>query len=111
LEEHTVSIFQVELLKVGERGRLHRRGKKAEDKTHHRPIGCGMSILPHFLDGWLTDGGEVVWLTCRLPFTPRKGWKETWTVIARVLGGPVRAMLVGSENSSNFRTGGSSCKS
>jgi hypothetical protein len=24
------------------------------------PEGCGMSRLPHFLDSWLTNGGEVV---------------------------------------------------
>jgi hypothetical protein len=28
--------------------------------------------FPHFLDSRLTDGGEVVSLTCQLPFTPRK---------------------------------------
>jgi hypothetical protein len=27
---------------------------------------------PHLLDNRLTDGGEVVSLTCRAPFTPRK---------------------------------------
>jgi hypothetical protein len=31
-----------------------------------------MSRLPHFLDNWLTDGGEVVRLTGRPPFTPKK---------------------------------------
>jgi hypothetical protein len=31
-----------------------------------------MSRLPHFLDNWLTDGGEVVRLTHQPPFTPRK---------------------------------------
>jgi hypothetical protein len=31
-----------------------------------------MSILPRFLDNRLTDGGEVVSLTRRPPFTPRK---------------------------------------
>jgi hypothetical protein len=30
------------------------------------------SRLPHFLDIWLTDGGEVVSLTHWAPFTPRK---------------------------------------
>jgi hypothetical protein len=34
--------------------------------------GCEMSRLPHFPDNWLTDSGEVVRLTCRLLFTPRK---------------------------------------
>jgi hypothetical protein len=31
-----------------------------------------MLRLPHFLDNRLTDGGEVVNLKCRPPFTPRK---------------------------------------
>jgi hypothetical protein len=31
-----------------------------------------MSRLPHFLDSRLTDGGEVISLTHRLLFTPRK---------------------------------------
>jgi hypothetical protein len=26
--------------------------------------------MPHFLDNWLSDGGEVVSLTSRPPFTP-----------------------------------------
>jgi hypothetical protein len=35
------------------------------------PKGCETSRLPHFLDR-LTDSGEVVSLTRRPPFTPRK---------------------------------------
>jgi hypothetical protein len=34
------------------------------------PYGCETSRFPHFLDSWLTDGGEVS-LT-HLPFTSRK---------------------------------------
>jgi hypothetical protein len=34
-----------------------------------------MSRLPHFLDNWLTDGGEVVSLTHQLPFTLQE---ESW---------------------------------
>jgi hypothetical protein len=34
--------------------------------------GCGTSRFPHVLDNRLTDGGEVVSLTRRPPFTPRK---------------------------------------
>jgi hypothetical protein len=36
------------------------------------PYACETSRLPHFLDNRLTDGGEVVRLTRRPPFTPRK---------------------------------------
>jgi hypothetical protein len=32
---------------------------------HGGPKGCEMSRLPHFLDNWLTDGGEVVGPTCQ----------------------------------------------
>jgi hypothetical protein len=32
---------------------------------------CGTSRLPHFIDNWFTDGGEVVSLTRLPPFTPR----------------------------------------
>jgi hypothetical protein len=36
------------------------------------PEGCETSRLPHFLDNRRTHGGEVVSLTHRPPFTPRK---------------------------------------
>jgi hypothetical protein len=36
-----------------------------------RPTGCETTRLPHFLDNRLTDGGEVVSLTRRPPFTHR----------------------------------------
>jgi hypothetical protein len=36
------------------------------------PRFCETSRLSHFLDNWLTDGGEVVSLKRRLPFAPRK---------------------------------------
>jgi hypothetical protein len=35
------------------------------------PQGCEMSRLPHFLDSWFTDDGEVVSLMCQSPFTPK----------------------------------------
>jgi hypothetical protein len=39
---------------------------------HGSPYGCETSRFPHFLDNWLTDGGEVVSLTRQPPFTPRE---------------------------------------
>jgi hypothetical protein len=36
------------------------------------PCGCETSSLPHFLENRLTDGGELLSLTRRPPFTPRK---------------------------------------
>jgi hypothetical protein len=39
------------------------------------PQGCEMLRIPHFLDNWLTDGGEVVSLMRQLPFTPQE---DSW---------------------------------
>jgi hypothetical protein len=36
------------------------------------PQGCETSRLPHFPDSRLTDGGEVVSLARRPPFTPQE---------------------------------------
>jgi hypothetical protein len=36
------------------------------------PWGCETSKLPHFLDSRVTDGGKLVSLMRRPPFTPRK---------------------------------------
>jgi hypothetical protein len=36
------------------------------------PSGCKTARLPHFLENRHTDGGEVVSLTRRPAFTPRK---------------------------------------
>jgi hypothetical protein len=47
--------------------------KKAVPVTGRGDLqGCERSRLPHFLDNRLTDAGEVVSLTRRPPFTPRK---------------------------------------
>jgi hypothetical protein len=40
---------------------------------------------PYFMDNWLTDGGEIVSLTRRPPFTPRK---ILGTHFCQRLGGP-----------------------
>jgi hypothetical protein len=39
------------------------------------PFGCETSSLPHFLDNRVTDGGEVVSLMRRPPFTPQE---DSW---------------------------------
>jgi hypothetical protein len=36
------------------------------------PYGCETSRLPHFLHSRFTDGGKVVRLTRRPPFTPQE---------------------------------------
>jgi hypothetical protein len=48
------------------------KGKAILEKGHGGPYGCGTSRLPHFLENRLTDGGVVVSITRRPPFTPRK---------------------------------------
>jgi hypothetical protein len=51
---------------------IKKKSKAFTVTGHGGPQGCEMSRLEHFLDNCLTDGGEVVSLTCQLPFTPRK---------------------------------------
>jgi hypothetical protein len=48
------------------------KGKAIPVADHGGPPDCEMSRLPHFLGSQLTDGSEVVSLTCQPPFTPRK---------------------------------------
>jgi hypothetical protein len=53
------------------RKRLWRkRGKAIPVTGRGGPQGCETSRLPYFLDGRLTDGGEVVSLTRRQPLIP-----------------------------------------
>jgi hypothetical protein len=67
-----------EKLKSKEGG--YKRGKIIKGKKHKAnpvtgcegPWGCETSGLPHFLDSQLRDGSEVVSLTHRPPFTPKK---------------------------------------
>jgi hypothetical protein len=47
-------------------------GKAIPVTSRGSPQGCETSRLSHFIDIRLTDGGEVVSLTRRPPFTPRK---------------------------------------
>jgi hypothetical protein len=47
----------------------HVKGKAIRVTGRGGPQGCETSRLPHFLDNRLTDGGEVVSLTHRPPFT------------------------------------------
>jgi hypothetical protein len=48
------------------------KGKAIPVTRRERPQGYETSRLPHFLDNQLTDGGDVVSLTLRPPYTPRK---------------------------------------
>jgi hypothetical protein len=54
------------------------RGKAKKKKNvtgRGGPWGCETSRHPHFLVNRLTDGGEVVSLTRRPPFTPQE---DSW---------------------------------
>jgi hypothetical protein len=46
--------------------------KKINKSGSGGPWGYEMSRIAHFLDVWLTDGGEIVSLTRRQAFIPRK---------------------------------------
>jgi hypothetical protein len=49
-----------------------RKSKAIPVTPHGDACGCEASRLLYILDTLLTDGGEVVNLTCRPHFTPRK---------------------------------------
>jgi hypothetical protein len=49
-----------------------KKGKAIPVTGREGPYGCEMSRLSHFLDNRLTDDGEVVSLTRRPPFNPRR---------------------------------------
>jgi hypothetical protein len=49
------------------------KGKAIPVTGHGGPQGCETLRIPQYLDNRLTDGGKVVSLTRRPPFTPQKG--------------------------------------
>jgi hypothetical protein len=51
------------------------------------PQGCETSRLPHFIDNRLTDGGEIVSLTRRPPFTPQKDFWYSFLLEAELTPG------------------------
>jgi hypothetical protein len=50
--------------------------------------GCETSRLPQFLDSRLTDGGEIVSLTCRPPFIPPEDSWYSFLLGAESTSGP-----------------------
>jgi hypothetical protein len=48
------------------------KGKAIPVTGRGEPYGCETSRFPHFLDNRLTDGGEVVSLMRRPPYTPQE---------------------------------------
>jgi hypothetical protein len=51
---------------------LSLKGKAIPVTGRRSPHSFETPMLPNFLNNRLTDGSEVVSLTCRLPFTPKK---------------------------------------
>jgi hypothetical protein len=49
------------------------RGKAIPVPGHGGPLGCETLRVKQYLDNLLTDGGKVVSLTLRPPFTPQGG--------------------------------------
>jgi hypothetical protein len=49
---------------------------------------CEISRLPHFLDNRFIDGGEVVSLTRRLPFSPQEDSWYSFLLEAESTSGP-----------------------
>jgi hypothetical protein len=60
----------------------YKKSKAIPVAGHGGPQNCETSRLPHFLENWFIDGGEVVGLTWQLPFTPSKisGTHFCWRV-------------------------------
>jgi hypothetical protein len=52
------------------------------------PQGCETSRLPHSLDNRLRDGGDIVSLTPRTPFTPQEGSWYSFLSEAELTPGP-----------------------
>jgi hypothetical protein len=51
------------------------KGKALPVRGRGGPLGCETLMVPHHLDNRLTDGGKVVGLTRRPPFTPQE---DSW---------------------------------
>jgi hypothetical protein len=68
-----------------------------------------MSRLPYFLDSRLTDGGEVVSLTRRPPFTPRKIPGTHFSLRPSPPQGHSAAGMIRSIEKSNYLIGNRNC--
>jgi hypothetical protein len=69
--DQRISASQVGLTASYTELKLKQKRKAIIVRGRGGPQGCETSRFPHFLDNLLTDGGEVVSLTRRPPFTPR----------------------------------------
>jgi hypothetical protein len=82
---------------------LKDKGKAIPVTGHEGPQGCETSRLPHFLNYRLTDGGEVVSLTRRPPFTRKKipGTHFCWS-LSRPQGHSAAGRIMSIENSNHL---------
>jgi hypothetical protein len=55
---------------------------------HAGPYGCETLRVPHYLDNRLADGGKVVSLTRRPPFTPQEESRYSFLLEAESTPGP-----------------------
>jgi hypothetical protein len=67
--------FLIETLYGIYRGFLCVKGRVIPVTVRGGPLGCEMLRFPHFLNNRLTDGGKVLSLTSRPPFTPQE---DSW---------------------------------
>jgi hypothetical protein len=67
---------------------LYKKGKATPVTGREGTLGCETSRLPHFLDNRLTDGGEVVSLTRRPPFTSQEDSWYSFLLEAKSIPGP-----------------------
>jgi hypothetical protein len=67
---------------------INKKGKAIRVTGREGPYGCEPSRLPHFPDNRLTDGGEVVSLTRRKPFTLQEDSPYSFLLEAESTPGP-----------------------
>jgi hypothetical protein len=65
-----------------------KKGKAIPVPGHGGPWGCETLRVPQYLDNRLTDGGQVVSLTRRPPFTPQEGSWYSFLLEAESTPGP-----------------------
>jgi hypothetical protein len=64
------------------------KGKAIPVPGYGCPYGCETLTVPQYLDNQLTDGGKVVSLTRRPPFSPQEGSRYSFLLEAESTPGP-----------------------
>jgi hypothetical protein len=80
--------FPVQIKTILKSSYISCKGKAIPVTGRGDPLVCETSRLLHFLDNRLTDGGEVVSLTCRPPFTPQEDSWYSFLLEAESTSGP-----------------------